>query len=342
MNKPVNIYLVGFLFLLFLLFFFLDLSLGQLNIPLKDILSILFTGNSISEEWKIIILDFRLPKTITAILAGSSLSISGLQMQTTFRNPLADPYVMGISAGAGLGVAIAILGVTKLPFFFDHNNLSNFSVISASWIGSFSVLLIILLISIKLRDIMTVLILGILLGSIISAIISILQYYSQETLLKTFIIWGMGSLSHTGITHLKLLIPVILFGIFLSYLLSKKMDAFLLGENYAKSMGVNIKITRTLIFINTSLLAGSITAFCGPIGFIGIAVPHLAKLIFRTASHRILITGCIMIGSVIMLISDLISQLPSKILPINPITALFGIPIIIWIIIKNKNISSIS
>ncbi len=325
----------------FFAFFLLDIFIGSVVIPLKEIILILFTGESVNTAWKTIILDFRLLKAVTATLAGIALSISGLQMQTVFRNPLAGPYVLGISAGASLGVAIVIMGLTTVFSYEFIQASGSWAIVLAACAGAASILIIILYVSTRVKDIMTVLILGVMFGSATSAIAGILQFFSSAKQLKTFIIWTMGSLGGVGKAQLEVLIPVVLIGTIASVLSVKTLNALLLGESYAVSMGVNIKRTRLIVFFSTSLLAGSVTAFCGPIGFIGIAVPHIARMIFKTANHQVLIWASVLIGAVIMLASDIVSQLPGydKTLPINSITALIGIPIVIWIIVRKKRVS---
>lgn len=336
-------YSVRFALLLLLLFAFaiLDLYFGSVKIPLSDILTTVFSSQSDSSPWSSIIFNFRIPKLITAVLAGAALSVSGLQMQTVFRNPLAGPYVLGISAGASLGVAIVILTFSSAISFTYMNLLGNWTIVLIAWMGAGLVLLVIFVVSLRVKDIMTILILGILLGSATSAIVSILQFFSNESMLKTYVIWTLGSLGGVTRSQLNVLVPAVGLGLVLVILSGKILNALMLGENYAKSLGLNIRNARLLVFLSTSLLAGSITAFCGPIGFIGIAVPHITKMIFKTADHRILIWGCIIVGSLIMIISDIISQLPGyqTVLPINSVTALIGIPIVLYLIIKNQRIS---
>ncbi len=336
-------YSVRFALLLLLLFAFaiLDLYFGSVKIPLSDILTTVFSSQSDSSPWSSIIFNFRIPKLITAVLAGAALSVSGLQMQTVFRNPLAGPYVLGISAGASLGVAIVILTFSSAISFTYMNLLGNWTIVLIAWMGAGLVLLVIFVVSLRVKDIMTILILGILLGSATSAIVSILQFFSNESMLKTYVIWTLGSLGGVTRSQLNVLFPAVGLGLVLVILSGKILNALMLGENYAKSLGLNIRNARLLVFLSTSLLAGSITAFCGPIGFIGIAVPHITKMIFKTADHRILIWGCIIVGSLIMIISDIISQLPGyqTVLPINSVTALIGIPIVLYLIIKNQRIS---
>ncbi|MBN2350417.1 MAG: iron ABC transporter permease [Bacteroidales bacterium] len=323
-----------------LIFFLADILLGSVKIPLSEFFAFI-SGKETHEGLQTIIFDFRIPKAITAVLAGVALSVSGLQMQTIFRNPLAGPYVLGISAGASFGVAILIMGAGIIFPNIQLSALNHWAQIVAAWIGSAIVLFLILAVSVRVRDIMTILILGILFGSAISAFVSILQYFTDQSMLKIFVIWSMGSLGSLTISQLSVLIPGIILGLVMVFFSSKLLNVLLLGENYAKSMGMNIKLTRVIVFLSTSILAGSITAFCGPIGFIGIAVPHIARFVFHTSDHRILTPASILIGASIMLCSDLISQLPGQgvQLPINSVTSLVGIPVVIWIILRNKKIS---
>lgn len=341
--KRKNTFLFSALIVCLALSFIADLFLGSVHIPIRDIVHILFLGNSGKEEWKLILIQFRLPKAITAILAGTALGVSGLQMQAMFRNPLAGPYVLGISAGASLGVAVVILGISSLWGIHFEGTLANWIIVCAAWAGAGLILLLIFLVSLRINDIMTILILGILFGSISSAIVSIMQYFSNEVQLKSYMVWSMGSLSNVSGSHLIVLVPSILAGLFLGIITIKPLNLMLLGENYARSLGQNITQSRLLIFLSTSILSGSITAFCGPIGFIGIVVPHISRMLFKTSDQKTLFLSCILIGSFTMLISDLLSQIPGNgiVLPINTITALLGIPIVIWIIFKNKRITSL-
>jgi iron complex transport system permease protein len=337
----------SFFFLLLLgiaavIFFVLDLLLGSVTVPLSNVFEA-FTDSSSNDPLVAIISDFRLPKALTAVITGAALSVSGLQMQTVFRNPLAGPYVLGISAGASLGVAFFVMGFSSVFAFGVFSSIGAWSLALVAWLGAFMVMLLVLYVSTKVDDIMTILILGILFTSATAAIVSILQYFSNESMLKAFIIWTMGSLGSVTKSQLAVLVPAVVLGLFLAFMKMKELNAFLLGENYARSLGVHLVRSRLVIFLSTSLLAGTITAFCGPIGFIGIAVPHIARIIFRTANHAILIPAVILIGSVLMLFSDIVSQLPGMqtTLPINSVTALVGIPVIIWMIIKNKRFSSV-
>ncbi len=323
----------------------MDLFLGSVKIPFNQVVSILLGQTAEKESWSIIVLDSRLPKAIAAILCGSALSVAGLKMQTLFRNPLAGPYILGISSGAGLGVAIFIMGLGFLGISTSSFSFSSHTgIIVASIIGSFAVLLILLAIINRLKDIMTVLIVGIMLGSVITAIIGIIQYFSVDSQLKSFIMWTMGDLSSITNSQLMLLTPIVLVGLAGSFFISKNLNAYLLGEEYAKSLGVNLKHSRLAIIGLTAILTGSITAYCGPISFVGIVIPHLARLLSNSSDHRILIPLSILLGINVLLIADIISQLPGldQTLPINSITSLIGIPFIIWIIFKNKKISSLN
>ncbi len=341
-SNKTSIYFLG-LGILFFALFLLDLLLGSVVIPVDAVIKALVVPQEVDQATKTIINEFRLPKALTAILTGLALSISGLQMQTVFRNPLAGPYVLGISAGASLGVALFVLGFSSIFAMGIFSSTGAWPLAIVAWVGSFGVMLLVLYVSTKVNDIMTILILGILFTSATAAIVSILQYFSNESMLKAFIIWTMGSLGSVTKGQLLVVIPAILVGLLMAFLKIKDLNAFLLGENYAKSLGVRIIQSRVVIFLSTSLLAGTITAFCGPIGFIGIAVPHLARVLFKTANHRILMPATALLGGSVMLFSDIVSQLPGmqSTLPINSVTALIGIPVIIWMIVKNKRFSSV-
>ena len=329
------------LILLLISSFMLDIFLGSVNIKTVEVIKALFSDSS--SDIETIILKFRLPKAITALIVGIALSMSGLQMQTIFRNPMAGPYVLGVSSGAGLGVAIVILGFSSS---FVPGNLmgsGNWILVASAWAGAGAVMLLIMYISSRVKDIMTILILGIMLASGISAVVSIMQYFSNETMLKAYVIWTMGSLGNLSSGQLRVLIISVSLGITFSILSIKMLNALLLGETYAKSIGLNIRFSRFVIFACTSILAGSVTAFCGPIGFIGIAVPHIARNIFKTSDHNILVPATILTGGVVMLVSDIISQLPGSenVLPVNSVTSLIGIPVVIWVILRNKRTSGI-
>lgn len=318
----------------------LNLSLGQVAIPFKEVIKSLLGSNASKDTWEYIIINFRLPKAITAILVGIGLSISGLLMQTLFRNPLAGPYVLGLSSGSSLGVAFVILGAGALPLVLSDFLLSSYGIIIASCLGSFAVLMLVLLISKFLRDTMTILIAGLMFSSFAGAIVSVLSYFSSAEKLQKFTFWSLGSIGNLSWQNIYLLMVAVFIGLLFSVFSIKSLDALLLGENYAKSLGLNIKKSRRLIILATSILAGSITAFAGPIAFIGLAVPHVAKLIFQTSNHRILFWSTILIGAIIMLFCDMVSQMPgcNFTLPINAITSIVGAPVVIWLLVRKKSI----
>ncbi|WP_083264957.1 FecCD family ABC transporter permease [Urechidicola croceus] len=318
---------------------FLNISLGSVSIPFTEIISSIFGGEISKDSWQTIIINYRLPKAITAILVGSGLAISGLLMQTLFRNPLAGPFVLGISSGASLGVALLILG-SSLIGGVSTLLLSNFGMAIAASLGAFFVLSAVLIASNRVRNTMSILIIGLMFGSITSAVISVLSYFSSAEQLQQFIFWGFGSLGNLSWNELKIFSIIFMIGISLLALIIKPLNSLLLGENYAKSVGVNIKKMRSITLITTSILTGVITAFAGPIAFVGLAVPHLTKLLFNTSDHKILLPAVAISGAILMLIADIIAQLPASqyTLPINAITSLFGAPIVIWLLIRKRKI----
>ncbi|MCX6253955.1 MAG: iron ABC transporter permease [Bacteroidia bacterium] len=332
-----------FAVLLFLVisFLVLDIFFGSVNIKPSEVIKAIFTNTE--SNFKTIILKFRLPKAITALAVGIALSLSGLQMQTVFRNPMAGPDVLGISSGASLGVAFVILGFSANISPDSLRGFGNWILVVASWIGAGAVMLLIMFISSRVKDIMTILIIGIMLSSGISAIVIIMQYFSNETMLKAYVIWTMGSLGNLTSSQLNVLLISVSVGVLLCLISAKMLNALLLGENYAGSIGLNVRFARVVIFACSSILAGSVTAFCGPIGFIGIAVPHIARIIFKTSDHKILIPGTIVTGGAVMLASDIISQLPGSesVLPVNSVTSLIGIPVVIWVILRNRKYSGL-
>ncbi|NRS89354.1 iron complex transport system permease protein [Flavobacterium sp. 7E] len=318
--------------------FAVNISLGSVSIPLKEVFKSLTGTIASKESWQYIIVNYRLPKAITAVLVGMGLATSGLLMQTLFRNPLAGPYVLGLSSGASLGVAMIILGASFLPASIASFLLSSYGIVLASSLGSFLVLLAVLMVSFRLKDTMAILIVGLMFGSLTSAIVNTLTYFSTAEELQKFTFWSLGSLGNLSWTSILILAIAVLTGLALSLLSIKSLDALLLGENYAKSMGLNYKKSRLIIILATSILAGSITAFAGPIAFIGLAVPHIAKLVFQTSNHTVLFWSTLLFGAIIMLICDSISQVPGHDfnLPINAVTSIFGAPIVIWLLVRKK------
>ena len=311
-----------------------DLLIGSVAVALRDIWAAL-TGGSCDPAVRDIILKIRLLKAVTALFAGAALAASGLQMQTLFRNPLAGPYVLGISSGAGLGVALFLLGAPLLGVS-AHSFVQSLGIAGAAWLGAALVLLIVMAVSRRIKDIMVILILGMMFGSGVSSVVEILQYLSSEAALKSFVIWTMGSLGDVTGGNLALMLPVITAGLALSVAVIKPLNLLLLGENYARTMGLNVQRTRTLLFLSTVLLAGTVTAFCGPVGFIGLAVPHLARMLFASADHRVLMPASMLSGAALLLVCDLISK--SLALPINTFTALMGIPVVIVVVVRNRNL----
>ncbi len=310
-----------------LFLFMLDLSVGAVAIPLRDVWGAL-TGGECPPTTAKIILNIRLIKTVVALLAGAALSVSGLQMQTLFRNPLAGPYVLGISSGASLGVALVVLAGVNVPL----------GIAGAAWLGAATVLIVIAAVGHRIKDIMVILILGMMFSSGVGAVVQILQYLSKEESLKAFVIWTMGSLGDVTAQQLTILIPSVVVGLILAVLTIKPLNLLLFGEEYAVTMGLNIMRSRGLLFISTTLLAGTVTAFCGPIGFIGLAMPHVTRMLFADSDHRVLIPGTILTGSSILLLCDLVSKIFT--LPINAITALLGIPIVVWVVVRNQSVTA--
>lgn len=312
---------------LMVVLFLIDLMIGAVNIPLGDVLAAL-TGGDCPQASAKIILDIRLLKALVALMSGVALAVSGLQMQTLFRNPLAGPYVLGISSGASLGVALVVLAGIG----------SSFGIVGAAWVGAASVLIIISAIGHRIKDIMVILILGMMFSSGTGAIVQILQYIAKEESLKMFVIWTMGTLSDVTAQQLAIIFPSIVLGLILAVSTLKSLNLLLFGEEYAVTMGLNVHRSRILMFLSTTLLAGTVTAFCGPIGFIGLAIPHVARMVFRNSDHRILLPGTALLGGTVLLFCDIVSKILT--LPINSITALLGIPIVIWVVLCNKNITA--
>ena len=307
-----------------LFLFLLDLAVGAVAVPLGDVWAAL-TGGDCPRATAKIILNIRLIKAVVALLAGAALSVSGLQMQTLFRNPLAGPYVLGISSGASLGVALVVLAGFG----------SSIGIAGAAWLGAALVLVVIAAVGHRIKDIMVILILGMMFSSGVGAIVQILQYLSKEESLKAFVIWTMGSLGDVTFDQLAVLVPSIIAGLLLAVVTIKPLNLLLFGEEYAVTMGLNIRRSRGLLFLSTTLLAGTVTAFCGPIGFIGLAMPHVTRMLFRNSDHRVLVPGTVLSGAAVLLLCDLVSKMFT--LPINAITALLGIPIVVWVVLRNKS-----
>lgn len=323
------------LILLLIICVFTNISIGSIKIPLFDIWKILTYSDHAQDNLNYIIIHYRLPKTIASIIAGIGLGISGLLMQTYFRNPLAGPFVLGISSGSSLGVALLIMGGGLFGF---SSSFFSFSIPLAASLGAFLVLSIVMITARNIRNTLSILIVGLMFGSFTSAIISIFSYLSTASELQQYVFWSLGSLGNLQWNEILLLSTIlILCSIGLLFII-KPLDALLLGENYAKSLGINLKQTQTIVFLITSLLTGSITSFLGPIAFVGLAIPHITKLVFNTSKHQILIPAVGIIGAIVLLICDSISHIPigNKNLPINAITSLFGAPVVIWLLISKS------
>ena len=318
--------------LLLVVLFALDLMVGSVALSPSEVWHALFDGEA-DTATSTIVRSIRLVKAIVAVVAGAALAVSGLEMQTLFRNPLAGPFVLGISSGASLGVALLllgapILGVSSSPL------VASLGVAGAAWGGAALILLLIAALSHRIKDIMVILILGMMCSSGMDAVVQILQYLSNEGALKSFVVWTMGSLGDVTGTQLWMLLMAVALGLVLAVAAIKPLNLLLLGEQYARTMGLSIPRSRALIFGSTTLLAGTVTAFCGPVGFIGLAVPHLARMLFREADHRTLLPATALTGSCVLLLCDLVSKWLT--LPINTMTALMGIPIVVWVVLRHK------
>ena len=331
-----------FIFLsgLLIILFYLNISFGSVSIPFNDIFNSIFGGNVSKDSWETIIINFRIPKAITAILVGSGLSVCGLLMQTLFRNPLAGPFVLGISSGASLGVAVLILGSSVFGGILLTNSLSQWSLPLAASLGAFLVLSAVIIAANRVRNTMSILIIGLMFGSLTSAVISVLAYFSEADKIKQFLFWSFGSLGNLSWNEITVFSIIYAIGIIGTIFVLKPLNSFLLGENYAKSLGINVKKSKNIILLITSLLTGVITAFSGPIAFVGLAVPHITRMLFSSSNHKILLPAVAIIGAIVLLICDMIAQVPTSefTLPINAITSLFGAPVVIWLLVRKKRI----
>lgn len=323
--------------------FIVNITLGPVDIPIGDIVTIMFTDEGSRRSWITIIELIRVPRAVTAVIAGGALSVGGLQMQTLFRNPLAGPSVLGLNAGASLGVAVVMLAVGSATSIFAVQQLGvwgSWLIIIAATVGAGAVLLLILAVSSRIKSNVTLLIIGLMIGTMTIALVSIWQYFSNPQQIQDYLIWTFGSLGGVYGAQLLILAVAAAAGCLLALGLSKSLNGLLLGERYARSMGFSIKRVRIWIIAGTGLLAGSVTAFCGPIGFVGVAVPHLARSLFNTNDHRTLIPATILTGAVLMLGCDIVAQLPgsASTLPISAVTSLVGAPVVIWVIVRQRNL----
>lgn len=313
--------------------FVVDLAVGSVNIPLGRVFAVLAGADS-DPMTSAIVINFRLVKAVMALTVGAALSVSGLQMQTLFRNPLAGPYVLGISSGASLGVALFMLGA---PLLGLPALVSSLGIAGAAWVGAAAVLIVVAVVGHRIKDIMVILILGMMFSSGVGAIVQILQYLSREEALKNFVIWTMGSLGDVTVSQLWIIIPAVAVGFILAVVTIKALNLLLFGQEYAVTMGLDIRRSRLLIFASTTLLAGTVTAFCGPIGFIGLAMPHVTRLLFASGDHRVMVPATALTGAAVMLVCDIVSKL--FLLPVNAITALLGIPVVVWIVLRNNTMT---
>ncbi len=313
------------------LLFILDLGVGSVTLSPGEVWGALMgDGDAMTRA---IVVDIRLIKAIVALLAGAALSVSGLQMQTLFRNPMAGPYVLGVTSGASLGVAFFLLGMPMLGAL-GTGAWRGLGIAGAAWIGSAAILAVMAVVSQRIKDIMVILILGMMFSSGVGAIVQILQYLSRDESLKSFVIWTMGSLGEVTGAQLGILAVAVVAGLVLALIAVKPLNLLLFGEEYAVTMGLDVHHTRRLLFASTTLLAGTVTAFCGPIGFVGMAMPHVARLVCDNSDHRVLVPATILIGSAVMLGCDIVAKL--AVIPINSVTALIGIPVVVWVVLRNS------
>lgn len=330
-----------FMGLVILLLFILNIAFGSVTIPPMEILKILFGADTGRESWQGIVIDTRLPQALTAVLAGAALGVSGLMMQTLFRNPLAGPSVLGVSSGASLGVALLMLlvSVPGVRIITQNQVTSNFSVVVAAFAGAFGVLLLIMLLATKYRSNTTILIIGIMIAYVVSAIVGILQFYSLKEDLQAFVIWGLGSFANVSWQQHIYFIPIVTGGLVFSVFMIKPMNALLLGENYARNLGFNTRRVSFILIATAGVLVAVVTAYCGPVAFLGIAIPHLSRNIFKSSDHLINVPGTILSGMMLALFCNMVARLPGfdGALPINAITSIIGAPVVVWVVLKSKH-----
>ena len=321
-----------------IMLFAMNLIVGSVRIPLADVYDILFDKFEGKESWKYIVMENRLPQALTAMLCGASLAVCGLMLQTAFRNPLAGPDVFGISSGAGLGVAIVMLflgGSVSTTLFTVSGFLA---ILTSAFIGAIVVTMIILFLSTMVRNSVLLLIVGLMVGYVSSSAVALLNFFASEEGVKSYMVWGMGNFGGVSMNHMQLFALLCLVGIIASIFLIKPLNIMLLGTQYAESLGINIRQIRNLLLVTVGLLTAVTTAFCGPISFIGLAIPHISRLLFRTDNHQILLPGTVLTGAVLALFCNLICYLPGELgtIPLNAVTPLIGAPVIIYVIIKRR------
>lgn len=337
-NK-LNIIILSLIFLLGIVLFILNLFVGSVTIPFKELFNLILNPEADSTLYTIVV-NYRLPQVVTALLSGAALSVSGLLMQTLFRNPLADPSMLGISSGAGLGVAITVLltGILGGNALSSLGLWSNLGVSLAAFIGATLVLTIVLGFSSRVKNMTTLIIIGLMISYFAGSLTDIMKFFSLKEDIHAFVIWGMGSFSAVGTSKLMFFSIAIILGLFASLFLSKTLNILLLGDLYAENLGLNIKRSNLIIILISGYLTAIVTAYCGPIAFLGLAIPHLTRFIFRTSDHTILIPLTILIGMVVSMLCNLVARMPGfeGNLPINAVTALIGAPVVIWVILRKR------
>lgn len=339
----IRTWIVVLLIFMLVIAFALSLTFGSVRIPVEQVVRILTGGDPDKASWVDIIFKFRLPKAVTAILVGAALSVAGLQMQTLFRNPLADPFILGVSSGASLGVAIVVLGIGAGGAFTFAAGLSafgDFSLAVAASLGAGAVLGAVLIVSRRVQNTITLLILGLMFGYLTNAVVSLLIYFNQPERVQAFSFWSAGSFGGVTWSQMRVFFPAAVAGLFIAFVMIKSLNALLLGDDYARSLGLNVRRARFWIILSASLLAGVSTAFCGPVWFVGVAVPHVARSLLNTADHRTLMPASMLMGASFALAADVIAQSPGTqyVLPLNVIMSLFGVPIILWVILRQKQL----
>ena len=333
MNKIRFLILIAMTLLLFVS----NIIFGAIDIPLSDILTVLTGGENSNRSVEFIVLGSRLPQAITALLAGSSLAVAGLLLQTAFRNPLAGPTILGVSSGASLGVALVMLLFGGSMTFGSSVFGGYMAIVVGALAGSFLVMGLLIALSTIIRNDLMLLITGIMVGYLTSSVVTLLSSLSDAQGVRSFVMWGMGTFGDVSLDQLPFFSVACLIGLFLSLFLSKPLNLLLLGENYALNLGVNVKMVRNLLLISTGLLTAVVTAFCGPIGFIGISVPHIARLFLKTDDHLKLIPATMLTGGILALLCNVVSVLPEDmVLPINALTPIAGVPVILYVIMKRK------
>ena len=332
-------WLIGLMAVLFIL----NLFLGSVIIPISEVFKILFGESTKGQTESLIILNFRLPQAYTALFAGAALAVAGLMMQTLFRNPLADPSILGISSGAGLGVALLLYFTgTASNQVITADIISHLGINMAAFVGALVVLLLILFLSNKLGNAVSLLIVGIMIAYVAGALVGFVKYLSRKEDVYAYALWGLGSFSNVGKSQLPVFIISISIGLVLSILMMKSLNLLLLGDRYAVNLGLDIQKTTIFIVVITGFLTAVVTAYAGPIAFIGLAVPHLARSLFKTADHKLLLPATMLLGACLALFCNLIARLPGfdGSLPINSVTSLIGAPIVIWFIFRHRNFST--